>query len=509
MASRDASTAGAPPPSYASSLTLLILAGTLVRLIFAATTDLGIDEAYTVATARQLALSTYDHPPLTWWIIAAMRSLTGSENALVLRLPFIGLAAVSTLLVFQLTRRLFHAYAAWFAALLFSAAPVLSVTTGTWILPDGPLIASMLACALALTGALFDEQRQPLNWLLAGVAGGVALLSKYHAVFLFAGTFGFLLVSPSHRKWLRSPWPYLAAAIAFILFTPVIIWNAEHHWASLAFQGSRAGLVHLRIWMPLVALAGQAVFMFPLVWWTCVHAAAVLLREHTRDPRLWFLLLLASGPIVIVTIAAAWSPNTFFHWAAPGYLFLIPLAGWRLSETLPESHPRSTPWVSASLAVAAALPLLVSTGFAIDLPWQAWGTEDPLRDMRTWRGLETTLREKGWLDENSFVASTRWHVTGRLDYALAGKVPVTCLCGDARGYGVLAPAASFKGKSALVLIIGNKADIEANTIAGSFQSFVPAGEVEVRSSRNSTAMFHVYEGKGFDGHSFPNGIGGN
>ena len=86
------------------------------------------------------------------------------------------------------------------------------------------------------------------KWIVAGVFAGLAMLSKYHGVFVLAGTFLFLLTSPPHRKWLLRPGPYVGAAIAIAMFAPVIIWNREHGWTSFVFQGTRAtgrGGIHL------------------------------------------------------------------------------------------------------------------------------------------------------------------------------------------------------------------------------------------------------------------------
>jgi hypothetical protein len=59
--------------STTGALFLLIVVTMAIRLLFAATLGLGIDESYTVATSRIFALSYFDHPPLAWWLAAAAR----------------------------------------------------------------------------------------------------------------------------------------------------------------------------------------------------------------------------------------------------------------------------------------------------------------------------------------------------------------------------------------------------------------------------------------------------
>ncbi len=52
----------------AGGLTALILASSAMRLAFAASLGLGIDESYMVAAGREWQLSYFDHPPIAWWL---------------------------------------------------------------------------------------------------------------------------------------------------------------------------------------------------------------------------------------------------------------------------------------------------------------------------------------------------------------------------------------------------------------------------------------------------------
>jgi len=61
-------------------LVLVVLAVAAVfRLILSANLGLGIDETYTVVTARHLEWSYFDHPPLAWWIACLTERLAGAE----------------------------------------------------------------------------------------------------------------------------------------------------------------------------------------------------------------------------------------------------------------------------------------------------------------------------------------------------------------------------------------------------------------------------------------------
>ena len=71
-----------------------------------------------------------------------------------MRLPFIALFALSTWLMYRLGTAIADARAGLWAAVLLNLSPVFGVTTGTWVLPDGPLDCALLGAALCLVRAL-------------------------------------------------------------------------------------------------------------------------------------------------------------------------------------------------------------------------------------------------------------------------------------------------------------------------------------------------------------------
>ena len=222
-------------------VTVIIVFTFLVRVALSAMLGLGIDESYMVAAGRQLHLGYFDHPPLSWWLAWGASQLFQTEAPLAVRSPFIALFALSTWVLFGLTARLFSPRAGLWAVGAYNLAPVFGVTSATWVLPDGPLIASLLGFLSCLAEATRPNQRAPWAWWLgAGACGGLALLSKYNAVLVLAGAAVALVSHPNQRRWLWRPQPWSAVLLAGVLFLPVIVWNAEHDWSSIAFQGSRA-----------------------------------------------------------------------------------------------------------------------------------------------------------------------------------------------------------------------------------------------------------------------------
>ena len=140
-------------------LFLILAAATLVRLGFAAALGLGVDESYMVVSGRTLSLGYFDHPPASWWLAWAASHLAGTEAPIVVRLPFIGLFALSTWLMFRLGAAIAGERAGLWAAVLLNLSPVFGVTSGTWVLPDGPLDCALLGAALCLVHALPADGR--------------------------------------------------------------------------------------------------------------------------------------------------------------------------------------------------------------------------------------------------------------------------------------------------------------------------------------------------------------
>jgi hypothetical protein len=424
---------------------VLILATFLVRLAFAAALGLGIDESYIVAAGRKLQLSYFDHPPIAWWMAWGMAHLTGSESAVAVRLPFIALFALTTWLMYRVTSALFDPEAGLWTAAILNVAPVLGIAAGTWVLPDGPLFAALLGTTACLICALRSKGRATWGWWLAtGGCAGLALCSKYSAVLTLAGAVAFLATEARSRRWLKRPHPYLAALVALAVFLPVLIWNARQGWISFLFQGSRAG-GSLHPFGPILALAGQAAFLLPWIWAPLLWCGFAALRRGPSDPERWLLVCLAAPPILLFTVAALWG-NALFHWAAPGYLMLLPLLGEAISRRRQSSRLVRT-WLGATVAFVVVGLIFVTAEVRYN-----WFVSLPNRDLVDWTSLQTELADRGLLDKPGLVvAAVKWHDAGKVDYALGGRVPVICLGPDPRQYGVVANPGGYAGSDVLIV----------------------------------------------------------
>jgi len=458
----------------------LIVATACVRLVLAAVTGLGTDESYAVAVARPASLGYFDHPPVHFWIAGAAQALAGSPAAgpwsgVAVRAPFILLFALTTWLTYLVGARLFDERAGAWSAAILNVSAVFSLSTGSWVLPDGPLMCASMATVYCVVRAL--DGTGAGWWLGAGVAGGLALLSKYHAIFLAAGIFLALVTVPAHRRWLRSPAPYLAVAIGVLLFSPVLLWNAHHGWVSFRFQAGR-GVPRPGLHLDALArnIGGQIAYVLPWIWVPLVAALFAALRRGPGEPRGWLLACLASWPIAVFTGVALGGNPGLPHWPALGYLMAIPLLGRWAAAREPTRWWR---WSAGALAAVTAVGAVQAATGWLPLPPRA----DPTLDLVDWRALRSAIDSGNLLPPGRVVAATSWIQAGRVGYALGPAVPVLCLSAAPHQFLYQRDPAAAIGHDVL-LVIRAPATTEGpppiDRYRASFASIAPLGPVVIR-----------------------------
>ena len=453
----------------------IVLAFLAARLAFAFAFGFGVDEAYTLPISRHLSLSYFDHPPLHQWI-AHFAGLASGEG-LAARLPFVALFAATGWLLYRLTSELFGPRAGLVALFGLNATPFFFASAGTWIMPDGPLLFGLALAAWALSRLFFDpgadERRVWRLWLLAGLGFGLAGLSKYIGALAPLGLLAFLVISPSERRWFRHPAPYVAAMLAGLIVLPVFVWNAQHGWASFAFQGSRGvasgGLKPLQA---LRVALGQIAFLSP---WLFVPLLAGLLSgmRRWRDDRRLFLLCLSLPPIALFTAAPLWIEKGQPHWSMAGWFFVFPLMGaWAQDIAVPVRNLRR--YAILSVALLAALTASVAVEARTGWLWRLLpaGTTDPTLEVLDWSGLaKAPLLQPS----PSFVISTRWRDAGKIALALGPSVPIVVVSDDPRGWALIKERAELAGRDG-VLIVRPKDLAAARTAVAPY--FASLGEAQ-------------------------------
>ena len=202
------------------------------------------DELYYTACSNHLAAGYVDQPPLSAYILFLSIKILGKSIFALRLLP----AIVSAVIVFItgiITRRLNGRYTALTLACLAVALAPIFLGTGTfysmnifdWLFWVLAYYIVVLIINSSQTGIEVDKKL----WVWLGIVLGLGLLNKISLLWFGAGLLIGLILTPQ-RKYLRTPWPYFTGIIAFVIFSPYIIWNITHNFATLEFIHNASAL---------------------------------------------------------------------------------------------------------------------------------------------------------------------------------------------------------------------------------------------------------------------------
>lgn len=325
------------------------------RTAMAGMTALTPQEAYYWTWSRFPDISYYDHPPLVSYSIGITTWIFGNTTFGV-KMAAVLWSLGWNLLWLRLIRDMFDdPRLAWWSLLVLNST-LLYELYALGPTPDAPLL-------FGWTGTLWAVWRATHSrglgwWLLAGIFLGTALLGKYSAILLLPAV-GLYLLAPSRRPWLLHPGPWLALALALLLFAPVLYWNAQHDWSSLAFQSSRrlGEMSALKPRFFALLLATQTLLLTPWVMWLSLRglwgAGRAVLASHA-DAATTLLWCSALVPLAVFG-SASFLANGKLNWLIPAWWPLVVLG---LRQSL--SRPAAGLWRPLGLASTLALLLAAS-----------------------------------------------------------------------------------------------------------------------------------------------------
>jgi 4-amino-4-deoxy-L-arabinose transferase-like glycosyltransferase len=240
-----------------------IVALIVLRLVSAAYTPLTFDEAYYWTWSTHLAGGFYDHPPMVALVIR-LGTLIAGNTELGVRLVSILLALPMSFAVYRTAEILFGGRRVAATATILLNVTLMAAVGTMIVTPDAPLLVASSFVLFFLAKVLATGRG--IWWLAVGTAVGLALLSKYTALFFGPAILIWLVAVPKLRRWLISPWPYLGGIVAFAIFSPVILWNADHQWVSFIKQLGRARIEDFTLRYIGELIPTQIAFATPLVF---------------------------------------------------------------------------------------------------------------------------------------------------------------------------------------------------------------------------------------------------
>jgi Dolichyl-phosphate-mannose-protein mannosyltransferase len=310
-----------PAAAFAAFAALHLAVWTALPSVLYKNLPLDLIEALTYGREWQLG---YDKlPPLPWWVVEIVYRLFGSDAAFYALSQVVILATFA--LVFATARPLVGALGALVAVLIIDGLHYFNYTAPKF---NHDVIQLPL---WALAGFAFHaglRHGRIGDWLLLGLALGVALWAKYFMAVLAAPLALFLLIDRDARRALATPGPWLAGAVALVVMAPHLVWLVRNDFLPFAYASARAApshgvfdhLVH-----PLVFAASQLGALIPALAiaaplrWPRPAPAAVKVDDFDRR----IVTLLAFGPAAtLIALSAITGRGLVAMWGYPLWLFL-------------------------------------------------------------------------------------------------------------------------------------------------------------------------------------------
>jgi 4-amino-4-deoxy-L-arabinose transferase-like glycosyltransferase len=407
------------PDGWSRGVLLLALGLTAIRLVAAGTIHLTEDEAYYRIWAQHLQLGYLDHPPMIAWWIRAGEMLFGDTPLGVRLIPALA-SGVNTWLIADLAWRLGATPRTAFRAALWYNATITVCLGGMLAIPDAP--ASLFWTVTLWALARFWASRRAAWWLVAGLAAGLAVMSKYSGLFLAPGVLLWLWLAPGGREELKKPGPWAAAVLAALVFSANIVWNAQHHWITFAKQFGRAAPHGIALGHVVDLLSTQILVFTPLM---AVYAALGVRqgwRKRAQAGTVQLILPVAtSAPFAAYLLIHSLHDRVQGHWPVPlfGALALCAaVAGERFGET-PRGRAlrRLTPVLGYAVgATALVLTALPEPNFL--------GRHDPTLALRGWPQFARDVEQLRVRTGAAWVGTQSYGVYSQLNDERAAAAPL-------------------------------------------------------------------------------------
>jgi hypothetical protein len=255
----------------------------------------------------------------------------------------------------------------------------------------------------------------------------LALDSKYTSVLLGLAVFLAMLSSREGRRQFLTPWPWLSAILVVAVFSPVLIWNARHGWASFQFQirhgitsGDSAVVKNL-----LDYVGGQIAICTPVLLGVCLAALWIYWRRKNNPMPVRILLFSATAPLIFF----AWSAThrrVEANWPMFAYFPAMILYAKYLAE---DWSPSRVFWAEVAIKIA-----LLAT-IALHLPQLFWKISPKIGspqwdNLFGWRDL--AVREVEPLRLGSPVFTADYEYAAELSFYLPNQPDVRPLVDPAR-----------------------------------------------------------------------------
>jgi hypothetical protein len=451
------------------------------------------DETYYWLWGQKPALSYYDHPPLQAWLQGVSAALFGN-TLFGLRAPALLTTAWMVLVLAWWARRAQRLGAPIPLALMlavFFASPVI-VVYSTIAFHDHLLVALVSTAAVAFTIAFEDMIRNGrVNTAAlygAGLAIGLAGLTKYNAAMFGLGAAVAIVATPRLRPLLKSPHLYAAAALALLCISPVLLWNLQNEAESFRFNlvdrfseaYTPAAVAEHITTFAMLSLASFSLFA------AVGLARCIIGGEEPAWATGWRPLAIATFAVPTAAfLALTLFTPVFFYWNIVAYLAFLPYAAFYMGRRL----------VAAHLAVGMMVALLYPVNYAV-LPLSALFGRTDAESALTYGWSEVAARveqERAARGAEFLLASD--YRTGAILAFKTGDTDVEVISARRSQFDLWFDEALRKGQDALIL--SDTRFPLAKLHRRRFKSIEPVAELPVVRFGRTLKTYSLHLGRGY------------
>ena len=308
------------------------------------------------------------------------------------------IAAGLAFLILRWFAREVNARAGFFLVLVFTTTPLMAL--GSILMTVDPLSVLFWTAAMLAGWKAVQENGRTSDWIWVGVWMALGFLSKYTQLFqLLCWVVFFSLWAPA-RKHLARPGPWLALLINLLGTIPVLIWNNQNHWITVAHVAADAGLKNK--WHPtlrfFIEFIGTEFALFnPVFFIAAVWACLAFWRRNRHNPRLVYFFSMGA-PLFLCYLFYSFRSRILPNWIAPSLvpLFCLMAIYWDTRLRLGTRAPKA--WLTVGLTLGL---LAVIIFHFTDLLGGVWKTVAPLR-----KSIAATIKDENPLLNANLTAKT-------------------------------------------------------------------------------------------------------
>src|SRR3954463_14954402 len=264
---------------------------TLILIQLKAAQDVHMDVAEAYAWGQKFQLGYGKHPPLSGWVTGLWFKLFPVRDWSTYALAMTVLAAGMVISWFT-ALRVVDRRRAFFVVVMLALYPIFNFK-GFKYNPDLLQLVTLPLVVLAYLNAFAKRDWKSGVWL--GLAGALALLTKYWVATMIGAVGLATLIHPERMRFLTSPAPWAAIATLVVVMFPHLVWLKQVDFVPFTYAGdiygqiTRATTVELTIGYAAhnLALLALPVLLALLAlsigrrWWSL---AAVAARTWSRGP---------------------------------------------------------------------------------------------------------------------------------------------------------------------------------------------------------------------------------